>query len=187
MTVTHLTSRPYDRNSFILIVDDDNTLLKFFKIHLNKFFSRVIVVENAKQALDAFKDKEIDLLLTDIRMPKTDGFQLMQKVRKAHPGLPILLISGEPMNSEQEKLLKSADGFLTKPFTVDQLNDFINHGMELRQTLQELTNKMKNPKKIRELLNADAKQISKFAKKESVDQAKDLCDVWHKQMALKAS
>ena len=47
--------RPYDRESNVLIVDDDSTLLKFFKIHLNKFFSRVVVVENAKSALETMK------------------------------------------------------------------------------------------------------------------------------------
>ncbi|NBX24419.1 MAG: hypothetical protein EBR52_10065, partial [Microbacteriaceae bacterium] len=47
--------RPYDRTSFILVVDDDDSLLKFFKIHLNKFFSRVIVVESAKDALAQLK------------------------------------------------------------------------------------------------------------------------------------
>ena len=187
MTASHTPKRPYDRNSFILIVDDDNTLLKFFKIHLNKFFSRVIVVENAKQALDAFKDKEIDLLLTDVRMPKVDGFQLMQKVRKAHPNLPILLISGEPMNKEQEELLGSADGFLTKPFTVDQLNDFINRGIDLRQTLLETTEQLKDPKKIRDFLKAKTDQVSKFAKKDQSEKAKELHQIWQKQKNLMAS
>ena len=60
----------------ILIVDDDQTLLKFFKIHLNKFFSRVIVVKNAKEAVETLKSKQIDLVLSDIRMPRVDGLQL---------------------------------------------------------------------------------------------------------------
>ena len=38
-----IQDRVYNRSSYILVVDDDDTLLKFFKIHLNKFFSRVIV------------------------------------------------------------------------------------------------------------------------------------------------
>ena len=52
--------RYYDRTSYILVVDDDNTLLKFFKIHLNKYYSREIVVKNAKEAIDTLREKEID-------------------------------------------------------------------------------------------------------------------------------
>lgn len=179
--------RPYDRTSHILIVDDDDTLLKFFKIHLNKFFSRVLVVENAKQALDSIRDKEIDLILTDIRMPKVDGLQLMQKIRKAHPALPVLLISGEPMNDEQQKALEEGDGFLTKPFSVDQLNEFIHYGTDLRQVFKELAPLMKDPKRIRELLNATDKQIPTFAKKDQAEAISAICLKWKNRIQNKSA
>lgn len=172
------SSRPYDRTSHILIVDDDDTLLKFFKIHLNKFFSRVIVVENAKDALDAIRDKDIDMLLTDVRMPKIDGLQLMQKVRKNHPNLPILMISGEPMSKEQQDAIDTADGFLSKPFSIDQLNDFIHRGIDLRQTYQELSTLLKDPKKLRESLFANDADVGKFFKKESLGRGRELISIW---------
>lgn len=172
------TNRPYDRTSHILIVDDDDTLLKFFKIHLNKFFSRVIVVENAKEALEAIREKEIDMLLTDIRMPKVDGLQLMQKVRKGHPDLPILMISGEPMSKEQQEAIDTADGFLAKPFSIDQLNEFIHRGIDLRQTYQELKTLLKDPKKIRDALNAGDAEVTKYFKKETLARGRELIGVW---------
>jgi DNA-binding NtrC family response regulator len=159
-------------------VDDDDTLLKFFKIHLNKFFSRVIVVENAKQALENMRDKEIDLILTDIRMPKVDGLQLMQKIRKAHPDIPVLLISGEPMSETQQKTLDEADGFLSKPFSVDQLNDFIHFGADLRQVFRELTPFVKDVKKLRSVIKASDKEILALVKKEHVEEAKAICAKW---------
>ena len=170
--------RPYDRTSNVLIVDDDDTLLKFFKIHLNKFFSRVVVVENAKQALENIKDKEIDIVLTDVRMPKVDGLQLMEKIRKAHPDIPILLISGEPMNEEQQKQLEDADGFLAKPFSVDQLNSFIHQGADLRQFYKELTPCLKEPKKIREVLAASDTAFEKLIKKEEFSKAQTIIKEW---------
>lgn len=175
---TRPTTRPYDRTSHILIVDDDDTLLKFFKIHLNKFFSRVIVVENAKDAIDTIRDKEIDMLLTDIRMPKVDGLQLLQKVRKNHPDLPILLISGEPMSLEQQEAIQAADGFLAKPFSIDQLNEFIHRGIDLRQTYQELATLLKDSKKLREALNASDKDVTKYFAKESLKRGQELISIW---------
>jgi DNA-binding NtrC family response regulator len=157
--------RAYDRDSNVLIVDDDGTLLKFFKIHLNKFFSKVVVVEGAKEALDVMKTKEVDLLLTDVRMPKVDGLELMTKVRKAHPDIPVLLISGEPMSDEQKKMIALADGFLAKPFTVDELNQYILGGIDLRNEMKKLLPHLKDPKKIRETFDAKPDAISKLVKK----------------------
>jgi DNA-binding NtrC family response regulator len=164
--------RPYDRDSNVLIVDDDSTLLKFFKIHLNKFFSRVVVVENAKAALETMKEREIDLVLTDIRMPKIDGLELMQKIRKNYPGIPILLISGEPMSDDQAEIVKSADGFLAKPFGIDELNDYICSGIDLRNSVKELLTYMKNPKKIRDAMCSERSELKKFVDKSSLDAAR---------------
>lgn len=170
---TSPTKRAYDRESNVLIVDDDSTLLKFFKIHLNKFFSRVVVVENAKAALDTMKEREIDLVLTDVRMPKIDGLELMRKIRKQNPSIPILLISGEPMSDEQADIVKTADGFLAKPFGIDELNDYICRGIDLRNSMKELISCLKNPKKIRDAMTANPANLVKFVDKSSIDTAKN--------------
>jgi len=170
---TSPTKRAYDRESNVLIVDDDSTLLKFFKIHLNKFFSRVVVVENAKAALDTMKEREIDLVLTDVRMPKIDGLELMRKIRKQNPSIPILLISGEPMSDEQNEVVKTADGFLAKPFGIDELNDYICRGIDLRNSMKELISCLKNPKKIRDAMTAKPANLVKFVDKSSIDAAKN--------------
>jgi DNA-binding NtrC family response regulator len=150
--------RAYDRTSYILVVDDDNTLLKFFKIHLNKFFSRVIVVKNAKEAVDTLREKEIDLVLTDIRMPRMDGLQLMKRVRKHDPSIPVLLISGALLSEDQSKAAEDdADGYLRKPFSVDDLHTFLNNGMDLREKYKKLADLLPDRKMIRDLLRGKAK------------------------------
>jgi len=160
------TRRPYDRTSYILVVDDDNTLLKFFKIHLNKFFSRVIVVKNAKEAVETLREKTIDLVLTDIRMPRMDGLQLMKRIRKHDPTIPVMVISGAVLTEEQTQLAEEdADGYLRKPFSVDDLHTFIDHGMELRQIYQKLSEFVPDPKIFRNLLNGKVKP-EKVAKEE---------------------
>ncbi len=164
-----ILSSNYDRESFILIVDDDQTLLKFFKIHLNKFFSHVMVVKNAKEAIDTLKEKTIDLVVSDIRMPKVDGFQLVKKIRSQDPSIPVVLVSGAMLSEEQiEDCEKHVDGFLRKPFSVDDLHKVITRGMERRKILKELRqlipdNKtfmdivyhQKSPKKVLEELESE--------------------------------
>lgn len=150
--------RPYDRTSYILVVDDDDTLLKFFKIHLNKFFSKVIVVKNAKEAIETLKTKSIDLVITDFRMPGLDGTQLMKKIRKHDPSIPVLIISGALLSEESsEKCEKQADGFLRKPFTFDGLHSFIETGMLRREKLVKLSSYLTDKKLIRDVLSGKTK------------------------------
>lgn len=166
---TSQTNRAYDRTSYILVVDDDNTLLKFFKIHLNKFFSKVIVVKNAKEALDTLKEKQIDLVITDINMPKMDGLTLLKRVHKHSVSIPVLLISGALLDEDQlEEIEREADGYLKKPFTVDQLHEFINLGMELREKMQRLVEKLtiKQKKQFRDIINGNI-DFGHFFRKES--------------------
>lgn len=154
--------RAYDRTSYILVVDDDNTLLKFFKIHLNKFFSRVIVVKNAKEAIDTLREKEIDLVVSDIRMPRMDGLQLMKRVRKHDPSIPVMMISGALLTDEQSQAAEGdADGFLRKPFSVDDLHAFLDQGMTLREKYKRLTEMLPDKKHIRDLLRGKIK-VEKF-------------------------
>lgn len=169
------SQQKYDRTSFILVVDDDNTLLKFFKIHLNKFFSKVIVVKNAKEAIEALREKTIDLVISDINMPRMDGFQLMKRVRKHDTAIPVLLISGALLNKDEEDLLNEADGYLRKPFDVDQLHDFINNGLTRREKMKQLATLVSDKKQLRNLLKGTVK-VEKVIKKDQQDEAKALLD-----------
>lgn len=150
--------RVYDRDSYVLVVDDDNTLLKFFKIHLNKFFSKVIVVKNAKEAIDMLREKEIDLVLSDIRMPRMDGLQLMKRIRRHDPTIPVLLVSGALLTEGQEEIAEDeADGYLRKPFNVDDLHDFIDRGMAMREKYKLISSKMIEKKYFRRLIKGKIK------------------------------
>lgn len=171
--MTSQTKRPYDRTSYILVVDDDNTLLKFFKIHLNKFFSRVIVVKNAKEAVATLKEKEIDMVITDIRMPRVDGFQLMNKVRRHDPSIPVLMVSGALLTPEQQEMAQKADGYLRKPFTVDQLHSFIDNGLDIRENLAKLGTFLKDRKHIRDLLDGKS-TLKKLVEDENQEEAEEL-------------
>ena len=112
-----------DKESYILVVDDDETLLKFFKIHLNKFVSKIVVVKNAREAVNLLQEKKIDLVISDIRMPRLDGIQLMKKVKNFDPSIPVFLVSGAMLDDSQiEAVENKADGFLKKPFSIDDLD-----------------------------------------------------------------
>jgi DNA-binding response OmpR family regulator len=177
MTQVINTRRPYDRESFIMIVDDDQTLLKFFKIHLNKFFSRVIVVKNAKEAVDTLKEKQIDLVLSDIRMPRVDGLQLLKKIRNHDASIPVFLISGALIDDEKKAEIDAlADGFLKKPFTVEEIHAFIDSGMKKREILAQLGEVVKDNKTLLGLIKGNFK-VTKLKDKKIEKQAGELLNL----------
>jgi len=148
----------YDRTSYILVVEDDETLLKFFKIHLNKFFSKVIVVKNAKDALETMKTTSIDLVVSDFKMPRMNGIQLLRKIKKADPTIPFIFVSGFMMDDEQEEICHlEADGFLKKPFEVDTFNFMVNAGKLRREKMVQLDQIINDRKKLSELISGKVK------------------------------
>jgi DNA-binding NtrC family response regulator len=160
-----IQDRVYNRSSYILVVDDDDTLLKFFKIHLNKFFSRVIVVNNAQEAIETLRDKEIDLVISDIKMPRMDGIQLMKKVKYHDPSIPVFLISGAMLDEDQLAAVDTkADGYLKKPFSIDELHGFIDRGMQVRDAYKDLLAIVQDKKKFLELIQG--KRQLRFLKNE---------------------
>lgn len=143
----------YDQEAYILVVDDDETLLKFFKIHLNKFFAKIMVVKNAREAVDALERNQIDLVLSDIRMPRLDGIQLMRKIRAHNPTIPVFLISGAMLDTKQTDTVDTkADGFLKKPFSIDELHHFISEGLRYREIYKRLFEIVPDRKKFQNLV-----------------------------------
>lgn len=107
----------------LLIVDDEPSVLAFTTKVAESLHYEVLRAKDGLEALLAYSDAPgIDALITDIRMPGVDGFQLAASLRKPNPGLPVLFISGysELWNASG---LESHPGthFLAKPFSPQQL------------------------------------------------------------------
>ena len=163
----------YDQESYILVVDDDATLLKFFKIHLNKFFSKIIVVKSAKEAIETLREEKIDLVISDIRMPRFDGIQLMKKIRHHDPSIPVFLVSGALLDEKQRSAVETkSDGFLKKPFDIDDLHKYITEGMRYRRLYKQLYEIVTDKKKFQNLVRG--KSFPKIADKELRLKAKEL-------------
>ncbi|HWR17279.1 MAG TPA: response regulator [Terriglobales bacterium] len=81
-------------NFTILCVDDEATPLYFRKLVLEKNGFHVLTVPSAMQAIQLLANTRVDLVLSDILMPEMPGTELLQRLRKSHPKLPIILVSG---------------------------------------------------------------------------------------------
>lgn len=82
------------KNETILVVDDEAAIRKLTAEILESQGYCVFLASNAEDALDVLQSESIALVVSDVVMPGIDGFQLIEKVKRQHPGVKILLISG---------------------------------------------------------------------------------------------
>ncbi|NNM00629.1 MAG: response regulator, partial [Gammaproteobacteria bacterium] len=109
----------------IVIVDDDPTVLEVLSVHLEDAgFRHLVLIEDSTRAMDMLRAAHPDVLLTDLRMPRVSGFDLLQEVR-ADPDLGYLPVVMLTSDSDAETRLKALDlgvtDFLGKPIDPSEL------------------------------------------------------------------
>ena len=108
----------------IMTVDDSPSMRMLLRAALTQLGYQVIEAEDGVHALERLEGVEPDLLITDINMPRLDGFGLIEKVRaKAeHRNLPILVLTTESSDEKKQRARAAgATGWIVKPFHPDKL------------------------------------------------------------------
>ena len=108
----------------ILIVDDEEVIRKFLKIHLAKLGYEVREAADGEQAIEELGKDDFDLLICDILMPKKDGWEVVKEVKSNSKTkhLPVILLTAKNEDSDMFKGYDlGASYYLTKPFTKAQL------------------------------------------------------------------
>ena len=111
----------------IMILDDEPIVGKRLKQALTKFGIDVEVFEDSEIAMNRLKDKNFDIVVTDIRMDKVDGIQILERVLKHSDHTRVIIITGyATVELAQEALAKGAFDFIAKPFKPDDLRAVVN-------------------------------------------------------------
>lgn len=108
-------------NEKVLIVDDDNEIRNVVSIYLKNEGYEVLQAENGYKALEIIKAESIDLVLLDIMMPKINGIEVCNEIRKNYV-MPIIFLSAK--DAEIDKILglsSGAEDYITKPFSTVEL------------------------------------------------------------------
>ena len=114
-------------NKKILIVDDSDELTHVIADFLGMFGFRVHTARDGIDALQCLEREPMDIVVSDIHMPKMDGYTLMTEIKNRYPETPIILITGFSI-SEAKKIAfeKGADAFVAKPFHLKDLKGVID-------------------------------------------------------------
>jgi len=106
----------------ILITEDDSALAEALQFSLTQSGYAVDWVANGVAADEALKDDVFGLVILDLGLPKLDGFEVLKRLRRRNPSMPVLILSGR--EKPEEKVLGldlGADDYLVKPFSLSEL------------------------------------------------------------------
>lgn len=108
----------------VLIVDDDKEMLLALKEGFKRYQESfaVLLAEDGLKALDSLKANVISLVVTDLKMPQMDGFELLAHIMEHYPDIPVIMITGYS-TPEMEILARQggAVGYISKPFLIENL------------------------------------------------------------------
>jgi two-component system OmpR family response regulator len=103
----------------VLIVDDDPGVLDTLGDYIRGLGHQVTGRRNVQEALEALRDDEFCLVITDAQMEGMDGLELARRVRANYPGIAILMMTAhESMYPMSAALRAGADGYISKPFSL---------------------------------------------------------------------
>ena len=106
----------------ILIVDDDRDFSKALETYLSRSGYEVCYASSAEEAYDAIYKNVFDLIISDIMMPGTDGFQFATQIRSINSTIPLLFISTlDDIQSKHKGFQIGIDDYMVKPIEFDEL------------------------------------------------------------------
>lgn len=113
----------------VLVVDDEEIVLKSMRRILKKDDEHEFLVDTASSAADGLvliKEKDYDVIITDLMMPKMDGLQFIDGIRQSNPNILIVMITGyATMQTALKALRKGAFDYIAKPFTIEELRNVV--------------------------------------------------------------
>jgi DNA-binding NtrC family response regulator len=101
----------------LLFADDDPSIRAIYSKSFTKEGYRVLTCDNASQVMAELNEQKVDLLVTDLEMPKANTLDLFPALKKAYPRLPVVVVTGHYQGMKEEFLSKgyNVTAFLNKP------------------------------------------------------------------------
>lgn len=121
----------YAKNINVLYVEDDFENRKHTSMALSTIFNNIIIAVDGEDGLKKFKENNIDLVITDIAMPKLSGTKMIEEIKKLDKNCSIIFISAhDEKNILLECMELQVDGFLLKPTGLDKIINLIEQIMQ---------------------------------------------------------
>jgi len=122
----------------ILVVDDEINMQVVLRAMLKKEGYEVFTAPDGREALKVLADDDIDVVVTDLKMPNMDGMGLLERVAADYPAVPVIMITAHgTVATAVDALKKGAFDYVTKPFEQDELKNVVLKAIKTRRLSDE--------------------------------------------------
>ena len=121
----------------ILVVDDDTIVLEFLSVLIKEYGYNAVICPRPEEAMAMITTNNINTVLTDIKMPRISGIQLLREFRRFDPEIPVILITAyADINYVVSSLKEGAFDFIFKPFNPEILMNSLEKAVEFHRLRQ---------------------------------------------------
>ncbi|MGD0885813.1 MAG: sigma-54 dependent transcriptional regulator [Thermodesulfovibrionales bacterium] len=129
-----------EHKSRILVVEDEKSMREVLKILLEGEGHELFLARDGNEGLDWLNRDIFDLVITDIKMPGSDGFQILKKSQEISPGTLVIMITAfGTTESAIEAMKLGAYDYIHKPFTIDEMRLTVRRAIEKRKLREEVS------------------------------------------------
>ena len=122
----------------ILIVDDEKNYPLVLSAVLQEEGFEALTATSGEEALEIIEHSDVDLVLTDMKMPKMDGIELLENIKQKDPELPVVMMTAHgTVEKAVEAMQKGAYNYILKPFDNEQLIIYVNKAMDIYRVVRE--------------------------------------------------
>lgn len=127
-----------DKQKTILLADDDVNLRRVLEFQLTEAGYKVLTAQDGAEALDIFRDDDFDCVVSDLRMPKLSGLELLEKIKTANTEIPVIVITafGE-VETAVTAMKAGAFDYINKPFNRDEILLTLERALNFSETKNE--------------------------------------------------
>lgn len=140
----------------ILVIDDEKNIRTGLAAALELDGYEVILAANGEEGLDVALHTDIDLVITDLRMPGVSGEEVLRRVTTETPGIPVIVLTGHgTVENAVEAMRSGAYDFLTKPLNLDRLSLLVKRALQNRELVlqhRDLEREIQNRKSFEHII-----------------------------------
>src|SRR3989339_1924448 len=123
-----------DKKWTVLVIDDEQDLREMLSFTLMNEGYNVLTAANGKLGVEKAEKEDVDVVISDIKMPEMDGITVLGKIKEIKPEVEVIMATGYgTMETAIESLRKGAFDYINKPFNIDELLIVIEKALEKSQ------------------------------------------------------
>ena len=150
----------------VLIVDDDDAMRMALADSLESCGYEVTAAENGQEALDIFQKEQFAVVISDMRMPRVGGMDVLRQIKRISAQTPVILITAYgTVKTAVEAMKEGAAEFLMKPFSLDDLEFTVKNVLaaHLQQDMEQLRHEKPGQPAVKEIIAENPRMLSLLA------------------------